>query len=269
MKISVLTPSFNSGEHLERAIKSVLNQDYKNFEHIVMDGGSTDDTLSILRQYDHIIYVSEPDKGQSDAMNKAFHKSSGDIIVYLNADDEFSPNAFETIVEAFHHSPQADMIVGNLLYSDSKGTVTRIPSKRYTDILQYWLNLFPNNPVSYFYKRSMQEKIGSFPIENHFSMDIWFLLKAYRKFKVAKIDATLGTFHSDGNNKTAKTDTGKHLHRTIKQHLWQENRLMIPYFYSKLLLGRLNPPKVLLILFNLVKILSISFNESSTLLVLS
>lgn len=249
MKISVLTPCFNSGKQIERAIKSVIAQDYKNYEHIVIDGGSTDDTLSILKKYDHILYVSEPDEGQSDAMNKAFQKSSGDIVVYLNADDEFAPNAFNKIIEAFHRSPGADMIVGNLIYSDNKGSVVRVPSNRYTDILQYWLNLFPNNPVSYFYKRSMQAKIGQFPVDDHFAMDFWFLLKAYRRFKIVKTDSTLGTFHSDGNNKTARIDPGKNLHKTVKQHLWKENPLFLPYFYSKLLLGRIKPVPLFIYLF--------------------
>jgi glycosyltransferase involved in cell wall biosynthesis len=238
MKISVLTPSYNSGKYIDRAIQSVIIQNYPNFEHIITDGGSKDDTVSILKKYDHLKWISEPDKGQSDAMNKAFKTSTGDIIVYLNADDEFAPDAFKEIVKAFENAPQADIVVGNLIFSDPEGVLTRVPSPKYLDILLYWLNLFPNNPVSYFYKRKVQSQIGEFPVDDHFAMDIWFLLKAYKQFKVIKIDKILGTFHSDGNNKTAVTDTGVNLHQTVKKHLKTDSPYLLPYFYFKFFLAK-------------------------------
>ena len=238
MKISVLTPSYNSGKYLQRAIDSVLKQSYTNYEHIISDGGSTDDSVEIIKKHKDIIYVSEKDRGQSDAMNKAFDMSSGDIIVYLNADDEFSPGAFESIINAFKKVPSADMVVGDLVFLTDEESVKRIPSNKYTHILQYWLNVFPNNPVSFFYKRKIQEKIGHFPIDDHYAMDIWFLLRVYKDFKIIKIDQLLGVFHSDGLNKTAVADTGYHLHQTIKQHLFKENPLMLPYFYTKLVIAK-------------------------------
>lgn len=241
MKISVLTPSFNAGKYLERAIKSVIAQRYDNYEHIIVDGGSKDNSLALFEKYDsHIKWVSEPDKGQSDAMNKAFKMCTGDIIVYLNADDEFAPNAFKEVVKTFKSKPKADMVVGNLIFINPEGSSIRIPSHRYSDIVQYWLNLFPNNPVSYFYARRIQDVLGDFPLNDHYAMDIWFLLKAYKKFNIVKIDRVLGTFHSDGTNKTAVTvaDVGNHLHTAVKNHLKDENKLMMPYFYYKLLIGR-------------------------------
>ena len=157
--------------------------------------------------------------------------STGDIIVYLNADDEFAPNAFDKIIAAFKDKPKADMIVGNLLFSNIDGVIMRNPSNKYIDVLQYWLNLFPNNPVSYFYKRRVQDEIGEFPIDDHYSMDVWFLFKAYKRFHIEKIDYVLGTFHSDGNNKTALTSSGINLHRVVKKHLKTESPLLLPVFY--------------------------------------
>ncbi len=238
MKISILTPSYNSGAYIERAINSVINQQYKNYEHIVVDGGSKDNTLDILQKFPHIKSISEPDKGQSDAMNKAYKMSTGEIIVYLNADDEFEPNAFEKIIEAFKADDTVDMVVGNLIFLSETERLIRNPSARYLDIMLYWKNLFPNNPVSYFYKRKVQDQVGEFPIDNHYSMDMWFLLKAYRKFKVIKIDEILGTFHSDGTNKTAVIETGEMLHQTVKSHLKEDNIFMIFYFYLKLYLAK-------------------------------
>ena len=119
LKISVITPSFNSGEYLEDAIQSVLIQQYPSFEHIVVDGGSTDGTMDILRKYNHITWISEPDKGQSDAMNKGFKMSTGDIIVYLNADDYFLPGAFNRVIPYFDAG--AEFVVGNIRV-DKNGT---------------------------------------------------------------------------------------------------------------------------------------------------
>jgi len=240
MKISVLTPSFNSGKYIERAIKSVIEQQYENYEHIITDGESTDNTLEIVEKYKNITFISEQDKGQSDAMNKAFKLCSGDIIVYLNADDEFAPGAFEKAISAFKKNEKADMIVGNLIFSSPQETLIRTPSPKYLDIMLYWKNLFPNNPVSYFYKREVQLEVGAFPIDNHYSMDMWFLLKAYKRFNIVKINEILGTFHSDGTNKTAIIDSGLMLHKTVKSHIKEDSLLLLPYFYFKLFMCRFN-----------------------------
>src|SRR5688572_16722120 len=113
MKISILTPCFNSERYIKRAIDSVLVQGYKNYEHIIMDGGSTDGTVNILKNYPHLIWESMPDKGQSDAMNKALKKATGDVIIFLNADDALAENLLTEISNNFAVFPQADMIVGN------------------------------------------------------------------------------------------------------------------------------------------------------------
>ncbi len=98
MKISVITPSYNSANTIETAIKSVLAQDYKNYEHIVVDGASTDGTLDILKRHPHLTWISEPDRGQVHAMNKGFAMATGDIIVNLNADDQFLQGAFSAVL---------------------------------------------------------------------------------------------------------------------------------------------------------------------------
>ena len=98
MKISVVTPSYNQGEFIEDAINSVLNQDYDDFEHIIVDGLSTDNTIDILKKYDHLKWVSEEDDGQSDALNKGFKKASSDTICWLNADDYLLNDTFNTFI---------------------------------------------------------------------------------------------------------------------------------------------------------------------------
>ena len=97
LKISIVTCSYNQAEFIRQNIESVLNQNYPNFEHLIIDGGSTDGTIEILKEYPHLNWVSEPDRGQSDALNKGFRKASGDIIAWINSDDMLAPNALFNI----------------------------------------------------------------------------------------------------------------------------------------------------------------------------
>ncbi|HEX7016194.1 MAG TPA: glycosyltransferase family 2 protein [Cyclobacteriaceae bacterium] len=232
MKISVLTPSLNSGEHLERAIQSVKNQDYDNWEHIIVDGGSSDNTIQILNGYPHLRWISEPDRGQSDAMNKAFRLSSGDIIVYLNADDEFAPNIFGHIVGIFaEHHP--DMVVGQTrVFKNGAESISR-PTIEYSD-LKVLRGRFPVNPSSYFYVRRVQETIGDFPIDEHYTMDYWFLLRAFKRFKIFRTDVILGNFHFTGKNKTHRVDSFKAQRSIAINHALKFDLLSLPYVIYKL-----------------------------------
>ena len=105
IKISIVTPTFNGAGTLRETIESVLAQDYKNWEHIVMDGGSTDDTLAILRSYPHLQWVSEKDEGHYHAMNKGIERASGEIVAILNADDCYSDGALEQVAMLSKHIP--------------------------------------------------------------------------------------------------------------------------------------------------------------------
>ena len=210
-KISILTPSYNTGPYLERAIQSVQAQSYTNWEHIIIDGGSTDDTPSILQKYPHLKWVSEKDKGQSDAMNKAFERATGDIIAYLNADDAFAAGAFETVAAHFSKNPTCQFVVGHLKTIHEKGAENvYIPSTNLLDILNLEPLTFPRNPVSYFYKKEVQKTIGAFPVANHYTMDYWFLLRAYWHFDIQLIPKVLGTFYYHQDNKTNDLDRGGH-----------------------------------------------------------
>ena len=96
-KISIVSPSYNQSDFIEEAILSVLHQNYPNFEHIIIDGGSTDRTVELLKKYPHLIWVSEPDEGQSDAINKGFKLATGDIIGWLNVDDYYLADTFQKV----------------------------------------------------------------------------------------------------------------------------------------------------------------------------
>ncbi len=229
-KISVLSPSFNSEGTIEKAILSVINQGYPDYELIICDGGSNDGTVEILKKYPQVKWVSEKDKGQSDAMNKAYSMSTGEIIVYLNVDDYFQRGAFFEVARMFRENPEADMVISNLFFEFANHTFTRIPETDYRKIMQPFKYMFPINPVSYFYRRRVQEKIGPFPIDNHFTMDYWFLLKAYKDFKIVKTDYHLGTFCMNGYNKTSNADNRKNTHHRVMYHCWHYDKKLLPFY---------------------------------------
>jgi len=202
LRISVVTPCLNAGKYIEEAIVSVLNQNYESTEHIVVDGGSQDQTVEVLRRYPHLVWRSEPDQGQADAMNKGFRLATGDIIVYLNADDYFLPGAFESVCRQFEQG--ADFVVGKvwILHEDGSRQLND-PRTRLADMLRWWEeDAFCCNPAGYFYRREVQERIGGFNVNNHDSMDYEFLLEAARRFELTKVDRTLGVYRRFKGTKT-------------------------------------------------------------------
>jgi len=113
-KISILTPSYNQGKYIEENILSVLNQNYPNFEHIIIDGGSTDNTVEILKKYPHLKWVSEPDEGQSDALNKGLAMATGEIIGWINSDDYYEKNIFNEVAKEFEDE-NVQWVIGNII----------------------------------------------------------------------------------------------------------------------------------------------------------
>jgi len=124
-RISIVTPSYNQGEFLERTILSVLNQNYPNLEYIIIDGGSTDGSVDIIRRYEKYLayWISENDEGQSDAINKGFSQATGQICAYLNSDDIYLPGIFCAVAEFFEKNPGVSLVYGNKLIIDGDDNV--------------------------------------------------------------------------------------------------------------------------------------------------
>ncbi len=204
--ISVITPALNAAAHIETAILSVLQQDYPRFEHIVVDGGSQDATVGILQRYPHVRYISEPDQGQADAMNKGFARSRGDAIVYCNSDDHFLPGAFHAVAPLLARG--AVFVVGAIEVVNDDGTTwVNDPKHTFADMLRHWEpHAFPVNPVAYFYQREVQVSVGGFNPENRLAMDLEFLLDAARAYPFTKLSpgTRLGVFRCTGTSTTAR-----------------------------------------------------------------
>jgi len=138
LKISIVSPSYNQGEYIEDAILSVLNQKYQNFEHIIIDGGSTDATLEIIKKYNHLTWVSERDHGQSDAINKGFKMATGDIIGWLNTDDVYTEGTFTSVSKHFIDDT-LDAIYSDYAFTDKDMNITK---KMTSHRPVKWLSLF-------------------------------------------------------------------------------------------------------------------------------
>ncbi len=206
-RISVITPSFNAAGTIDRAIQSVLAQKYSNVQHVIVDGGSSDGTFNIIQKYQHIKWVSERDQGQADAMNKGLDLANGELIVYLNADDEFAPGVFDKVVSVYQSSGSSSkfMLVMDLTVREANGlTWTAVPSIKFEDIADPAKMLFPYNPLSYFYHRKLQETVGKFPVELKFAMDYWFLLRAYKQAEIHYESLVAGTFYNFSNKTSDK-----------------------------------------------------------------
>ncbi|MCD8488872.1 MAG: glycosyltransferase [Desertifilum sp.] len=143
MKISIITPSYNQGQYIADAIESVAQQNYPHLEHIILDAQSTDNTLEVLKSYNHLPHlkwISEPDKGQSDAINKGFQMATGDIVAWLNTDDYYLPEAFTKVAKTFTQQPDASIVYSDTLLIDQNKQPLRIKQDHIFDygVLLYY-----------------------------------------------------------------------------------------------------------------------------------
>lgn len=180
VKVSIVTPSYNQGRFLERTIESVLQQTYPNIEYVVMDGGSSDESVAILKSYgDRFAWVSEKDGGQTDAINKGLRRCSGQILAYLNSDDTLEPDAVERVVAFFREHPEIDLVYGDANYIDTDDAVTG----RYLTAPYSWDRLVQDCCVcqpAAFWRSSVTDRFGLFDDSLDFTMDYEYWLRIGR-----------------------------------------------------------------------------------------
>jgi glycosyltransferase involved in cell wall biosynthesis len=189
LKISIVTPSFNQGNFIEETIKSVYNQGYPLFEHIVIDGESTDITVDVLRRYPHLKWVSEKDRGQSHATNKGLKIAQGDIIGWLNSDDLYYSGVFHKVNDIFVANPAIYMIYGAAVVIDENG---KILFKRYPSEVTFRKMINKGYSMliqpSVFFRRDIIEHIGYMDESISLGMDYDFWLRIMKKYECLKVD---------------------------------------------------------------------------------
>lgn len=215
MKITIITPSFNQADFLEATIKSVLNQNYPQLEYLIFDGGSTDGTLKILKKYSHKLkWVSEPDRGQSHAINKGWKKATGEIIGYLNSDDLLQPDSLATIAKFFQKNPNAKWAYGGYRAIDEKSRhLKTYPTPKWNQEKFLCYDFIAQQ--STFFRVEFAKKIGLFDEKQHLVMDYDYFLRAARLATPGQINKILSDFRLHQNAKSSQF-VFRHLKETLQ-----------------------------------------------------
>lgn len=211
-RITIITPSYNQGQYIEETILSVINQDYANLEYIIIDGGSTDNTVDIIKKYaDRITYwVSEKDTGQSNAINKGFRKATGDIINWINSDDQLMPGALQKVAASFLQHPDVIMVHGRIEYfGETDPYYSRnLPKKDLTT--RYAAHICMPQPAC-FYKKKLIDEQGLLDESLHFSMDTDLFIRAGLHYSIFQSEDILARFRLHANSKSVSAFSKKFL----------------------------------------------------------
>lgn len=218
--VSIITPSYNQGMFIKATIDSVLNQDYPNIEYLVMDGGSTDNTVEILKSYgDKIQWVSEKDAGQADAVNKGIRRAKGQIIGWLNSDDTYLEGAVTKMVTYMKTHPDADMVYGEGYYTDKDGNIKDRYLTEKFDIQRLAEMCIICQPTAFFLK-DIVEKVGMLDVEHQLSMDYELWLRIAKAGKISYIPEYIATSRMYEENKTLsrRKEVYEETCRAVKKH---------------------------------------------------
>jgi glycosyltransferase involved in cell wall biosynthesis len=218
MKISVVTPSYNQGMFLEQTIVSVLDQGYPDLEYFVIDGGSTDDSLKIIRKYERFLtnWVSEKDRGQAHAINKGMHWASGDVVSFLNSDDCYCPGTLHKVAEIFDGLRDLEFLYGDTEFIDAQGARIGVHREvKFDYVMGCFFGFGPIIPQpSSFWKRTIFDAVGYFDENLTFDIDGEFFARAVRRRNVKHIPVLLSKsrFH-DASKTIANIKSPTSLHR--------------------------------------------------------
>jgi glycosyltransferase involved in cell wall biosynthesis len=205
-RITVITPSFNQVHFLERTILSVLNQDYPNLEYIIIDGGSTDGSVELIKKYERFLayWISEKDEGQSQAINKGLRRASGEWVAWQNSDDVFYPGTFSSLAEAVKKNSQSILFVGNMNLIDVHDEVInnlKYVTPTYQSVLAEGMVL--TNQAA-FWSRSLHDKIGYLNEDLHYGFDFEWFLRALAIGRATHVNQLWGGLRIHLQTKTSK-----------------------------------------------------------------
>ena len=257
-KISVITPSYNQAQYLETTIRSVLDQAYPNLEYIVVDGGSSDNSVEIIKRYEKYLawWISEKDRGQSHAINKGFARSTGDLMCWLNSDDAFETGTLDYVASHFGADPSVDAICGGVRFVDEAGaTLVEVPA-RYDSrrqLIEFWRGYHIHQP-SVFWRRKVYDMLGGVDEQLYLTMDYEYWLQLSNRFRLVAVDRVLSRATTHPAQKTADNFIGyrraqlrsvlKHFGSPITLRDWDVRLAIYTHVVKtglKLVLGRKTP----------------------------
>jgi glycosyltransferase involved in cell wall biosynthesis len=218
--VTVVTPSFNQGRFIRETIESVLTQSYPRIEYLVMDGGSTDETVEILKSYgDRLEWVSEPDRGQTDAINKGWRRARGTIVAYLNSDDTYLPGAVEKAVACLLAHADAGAVYGEGYHIDEDGRMLdRYPTEAF-DMARLAETCFICQPTV-FLRRDVVERLGHLDASLRYCMDydLWIRLAHVSRFVHLPEYLANTRLHADAKTLDQRVPVHAEILRTVHRH---------------------------------------------------
>jgi glycosyltransferase involved in cell wall biosynthesis len=210
MRISVITPVLNKATYIEKCFLSMVQQSYNNFEHIIIDGGSQDGTVELIKHYasrrSNVTWISKQDRGQSHAMNRGLRLAQGNIIGFLNADDYYEPEILTSVSSEFRDMREPSILFGNCVIWNDMSEIWAVHEPKLIDIIEWLLpdgeSLIPVNPVQYFYTADVHSLIGDFDEDEHYVMDTDFLFRAIQVANHRCVNRVFGNFRLISGTKT-------------------------------------------------------------------
>ena len=237
-KISIITPTLNQGDFIENTIRSVIEQRYPNLEYIIIDGGSTDNTLEVIERFQPFLsyWISEPDNGQAEAINKGFSKATGDIVAWLNSDDTYTEGALWEFVKAVLKYPKADIwVASHHNYIDEQDDVLSTMENVFVshkEFVKYWKTggIRVNQP-SVFFRRQLVEELGKIDPHLHYGLDYDFFLRLSRIHRIATINGKWANYRLHRRAKSG-TSAGEGFYKFIPEwHLASKRQWSRPFTF--------------------------------------
>lgn len=239
-KVTVVTPSYNQAEYLENTILSVLNQDYPNIEYVIIDGGSTDGSVDIIKRYqDRLAYwISEPDSGQSNAINKGFKHATGEIFNWLNSDDILMPSAVKIAVHYLLNKPEIGMVYGDRIIIDKKGnflSLVEVPSFNAKSMMYNWT--IPQETA--FFRREHWFDVGGLDIGINYYLDYDLWCRLNKVTQIYHIPFVLGAYRTHDLAKTfqcrtfRKKESKEEKAKVVSRHFSRKVKRFEKKFYEK------------------------------------
>ena len=226
-RVSIVTPSFNQAKYVEETIRSVLLQGYPDLEYIVIDGGSTDGSVDIIRKYEPWLsyWASERDRGQSHAINKGFERATGEIVAWLNSDDFYLPGAISQAAQVMHER-QAYVVYGNCLKVDQDGKLLwerRPPPVSLESLTNYWLPDHTPPQPAVFWRHEALRRVGLLNESLHYTMDFDLWLRLAQLYDFVYVDAfwAKDTHHHESKSGGGWEPFERECYRLVRPYMTQ------------------------------------------------